>query len=185
MPVERQRRLGCKKFRTDSGNSLEVVYFNQQVEDEIFFDLIAFSGYLQDSGNTQSKGIELIGEFFIGESVTINANYTYNDTEDAGGEYRIRRPRQLVNIGLDWKGLNDALVVGVNTRGSYDSENFDGAVRSDLDDYTVVDINASYEFLPGLQVYGRIENVLDKEYSEIPDYNTSGAAAYAGVRYTF
>jgi vitamin B12 transporter len=30
-----------------------------------------------------------------------------------------------------------------------------------------------------------VENVLDEDYEEIPTYNTSGAAAYAGLRYSF
>jgi len=169
----------------DSGTYLEVVYFNQEVENEIFFDLVNFSGYLQGSGDTSSEGIELIGEFSINESLTITANYTYNDTEDSSGDDRIRRPKQLANLGINWRGLNDKLALGLNARGSYDSENFNGVVRSDLEDYTVVDANASYEFLPGLQVFARVENLFDKEYSEIPEYNASGAAAYAGVRYNF
>ncbi|MFT4822533.1 MAG: vitamin B12 transporter [Halioglobus sp.] len=169
----------------DSGSFLEVVYFNQEVEDEIFFDLVNFSGYLQGDGDTRSKGVELIGELSLSESLTITANYTYNDTENSDGELRIRRPKQLANLGVNWKGLDSKLVLGLNARGSYDSENSIRGQRSDLDDYTVLDINASYEFVPGLQLYARMENLFDKEYSEIPAYNTSGAAAYAGVRYTF
>ncbi len=169
----------------DSGSYLEVVYFNQEVEDEIFFDLVAFSGYLQSDGDTKSKGVELIGEFLLSESLTVTANYTYNDTEDSDGEHRIRRPKQLANLGVNWRGLNNKLVLGLNARGSYDSENSIRGQRSDLDDYTVVDVNASYEVLPGLQIYARMENLFDKEYSEVPEYNTSSAAAYAGVRYTF
>lgn len=169
----------------DSGSFLEVVYFNQEVEDEIFFDLAAFSGYLQASGDTKSKGVELIGEFTLSESLTVIANYTYNDTENSDGELRIRRPKQLANLGVDWRGLDNKLVLGLNARGSYDSENFNGAQRTDLDDYTIVDANASYELLQGLNIYARVENLFDKEYSEVPGYNTGGAAAYAGVRYTF
>ena len=54
-----------------------------------------------------------------------------------------------------------------------------------MDDYEVLDINASFEVLPGLDIYGRVENLLDEDYEEIPTYNTSGRAAYAGVRYSF
>lgn len=169
----------------DSGIYVEVVYFNQEIEDEIFFDLVNFSGYLQANGDTKSKGVELIGEFPIGESLTVTGNYTYNDTEDSNGDLRIRRPKHLANFGVNWKGLNNKLVLGFNARGSYDSENSIFGQRSDLDDYTVVDVNVSYEVLPGLQIYTRMENLFDKEYSEVPQYNTSAAAAYAGVRYTF
>ena len=52
-------------------------------------------------------------------------------------------------------------------------------------DYELVDVNGSFDIGRGLEVYGRIENLLDEDYEEIPTYNTSGTAAYAGLRYSF
>ena len=166
----------------DSGLLLEAVYFDQSIEDEIYFDLIDYSGYLQGSGETNSTGVELIGQITFIESLTLGANYTYNDTEDSTGEVRVRRPKHLANVSLNWQGLDNRLVLGLNVRGSYDAEDIDGTA---MDDYEVVDINASFEILDGLQVYGRVENLFDEDYEEIPTYNTSGAAAYAGLRYAF
>ena len=37
----------------------------------------------------------------------------------------------------------------------------------------------------GAEVYGRIENVTDEDYEEVPTYNTGGAAGYVGFRYSF
>jgi vitamin B12 transporter len=167
---------------SDAGLYLEAVYFDQTVTDEIFFDLDTFSGYLQGSGDTDSTGLELIGEFQLFDSVVLTGNYTYNDTEDSSGQQRVRRPEHLANIGFTWQGMGDRLLFGMNVRGSYDSMANDG---TGLDDYEVVDINASFEILKGLELYGRVENLLDKEYEEIITYNTSGTAGYVGVRYSF
>jgi vitamin B12 transporter len=167
---------------SDAGLYLEAVYFDQTVTDEIFFDLDTFSGYLQGSGDTDSTGVELIGEFQLFDSVVLTGNYTYNDTEDSSGQQRVRRPEHLANIGFTWQGMGDRLLFGMNVRGSYDSMANDG---TSLDDYEVVDINASFEILKGLELYGRVENLLDKEYEEIITYNTSGTAGYVGVRYSF
>lgn len=166
----------------DSGLYLEAVYFDQTVSDEIYFDLASFSGYLQGSGDTHSTGVELIGEISFLESLTLSGNYTYNDTEDTSGSSRIRRPEHLANLGLNWRGLEDKLILGLNVRGSYDAVDTDGSA---MDNYEVVDINASFEILRGLQIYGRVENLLDEKYEEVPTYNTSGAAAYAGIRFAF
>jgi vitamin B12 transporter len=167
---------------SDAGLYLEAVYFDQTVTDEIFFDLDTFSGYLQGSGDTDSTGVELIGEFQLFDSVILTGNYTYNDTEDSSGLQRVRRPEHLANIGFTWQGMDDRLLFGMNVRGSYDSMANDG---TSLDDYEVVDINASFEILKGLELYGRVENLLDEEYEEIITYNTSGTAGYVGVRYSF
>jgi vitamin B12 transporter len=36
-----------------------------------------------------------------------------------------------------------------------------------------------------MQVYGRIENLLDEDYEEVFTYRTPGRAGYAGVRLKF
>lgn len=166
----------------DSGVYLEAVYFDQQVEDEISFDLDSYSGYLQGDGTSTSKGIELIGEYPLLDALVLTANYTYNETESAEGVTRQRRPEQLANIGINWRVMDNRLLLGLNARGSYDAVDNNGDA---LDDYTVVDINASYEIVKGLQLYGRIENLSDEEYEEIPTYNVSGTAGYVGARWSF
>ena len=83
---------------------------------------------------------------------------------------------------MEWRTLSDRLVLGLNVRLSHDAEDVDG---TELDDYELVDINASFIVGRGLQVYGRVENLMDEDYEEVPTYNTAGTAAYAGMRYSF
>ena len=166
----------------DAGLYLEAVYFDQRVEDEIEFDLDGYSGYLQGDGSSISRGVELIGEFPLLETLVLTANYTYNDTETAAGAARIRRPEQLLSIGINWGLMGGRLQLGCNARGSYDAVQQNGG---SADDYTVVDFNASYEVLEGLVVYGRIENLFDEDYREVPTYNTGGISGHAGLRWHF
>lgn len=165
----------------ESGLYLEAVYFNQTIEDEIIYDPLSF-GYLQASGDTESKGVELIGDWPILENLSLSGNYTYNDTETFDGSDRAYRPKHLGNLGIRWAGLDQSLVMGLNVRVSNDSKDLDGA---NLDDYELVDFNASYLIGWGLTIFGRVENLLDEDYEEFPTYNTSGAAGYAGLRYSF
>jgi vitamin B12 transporter len=165
-----------------SGLYMEAVYFDQKVEDEIFFDLATFSGYLQRSGDTDSNGVELSLAWPLLEALALNANYTFNNTETADGQSRPYRPEHLANLGLTWRPLAARLVLGAAWRLSQDAQDIDG---SQLDDYQVLELSASYQLLPSLQLYGRLENALDEDYQEVPTYNTSGAAGHAGVRYSF
>ncbi len=160
---------------------LEAVYFDQEITDEIFYDFDSF-GYLQRSGDTQSEGIELFAQWDVMDAVSLNANYTYTDSQDIAGNQRPRRPEHLANLGLSWRLLAERLVLGVQARLSQDAVNTDG---SPLDDYEVLDLNATFHVTDGLEVYGRIENLLDEDYEEVPTYNTSGAAGYIGLRYHF
>ncbi len=166
----------------NSGLYLEANYFDQTISDEIFFDLAGFSGYLQASGDNESKGVELIGELPLGSQLAISGNYTYNDTERATGAQRIRRPEHLANLGINWRPMEGLLTLSLFARGSWDAIDIDG---SSLDDYQVVDLSARYQLMPSLEIHARVENLFDEEYEEVPGFNTAGAAAYAGLRFSF
>jgi vitamin B12 transporter len=169
-------------YYADGGWFLELVYFDQQVEDEIFFDLVAFSGYLQGDGDSTSKGVELSGELPMPFHLSLSGNYTYNDTEDADGAARLRVPEHMANIGLAFRPWNGRLSMNLSLRVSRDvADEFNG----EIDDYEVVDLNASYRILESLEIYGRVENLTDENYVEVPTYRSAGAAGYAGIRYTF
>ncbi len=171
----------------DSGLYLEAVYFDQRVDQQIYFDLVTYSGYLQGRGESVSSGIELIADWPVLESLSLSGNYTYNDAETSEGDVRPRRPEHTANLGLSWRGLSwrgldDRLSLGINARLVRDATDIDG---EPLDDYEVLDLHARFILARGLELYSRVENALDKDYVEVRNYNTSGAAAYAGLRYTF
>jgi len=159
---------------------LEAVYFDQNVENAIFFDLASFSGYLQDIGQANSRGIELSAEIPITDSLRVTGNYTRNETERPDGTQRLRRPEHLFNLGFLYTGLDGKL----NLNGFYRSQA--DAIDSGniaIDDFGVFDLTASYQLTEGVRVYSRLENVSDEDYQEIIDYNAAGAAAYIGINF--
>lgn len=166
---------------------LEAVYFDQEVENAIFFDLASFSGYLQDVGTSTSKGVELNGEFQLSDAWDLKVNYTYNDTERPNGQQRRRRPENLVNLGLSYSGMGDRLNINGFYRISRDSidEIFGVPDPVQLDDFEVLDLSANYQITNNIQIYGRIENAFDESYQEITGFNTPGASAYIGFKLNF
>lgn len=170
--------IGVEYFT--SSVRLEAVYFDQDVENAIFFDLAAFSGYLQDVGQSNSRGIELSAELPITNSLRVTGNYTHNKTERPDGTQRLRRPENLLNLGFLYTGLDGKL----NLNGFYRSQT--DAIDSGniaIEDFGVFDLTASYQLTENFRVYGRLENAFDEDYQEIIDYNTAGAAAYIGVSF--
>lgn len=162
-----------------NGSSYQVVYFNQDVKDAIFFDLAGFSGYLQGDGESTSKGIEVIADTVLTDNLRMTANYTYNDTSDTSGVQRIRRPEHLANIGLNYQF--NALQLAGHLRW------VDGIVDAgvELDSYQVIDVSARYQFTEQLTGFARVENALDEDYQDITAFNTPGAAVHAGVKFQF
>lgn len=175
--------LGAE-LRFANGVLIEAVYFHQEIDNEISFDLIGFSGYLQESGISQSKGVELSFEAPLSSNVNLYGNYTFNETKDSENLQRIRRPKQLLNLGADV--TFNTLSISANARHVADAQDqIYGLGRLDLDDYQVLDINISVQVLPDLDVYVRAENVFNKQYQQITDYQSARAASYVGFRYHF
>jgi vitamin B12 transporter len=173
--------LGAGYYAT-AGWYVDAVYFHQSIDDEIYFDLLNFSGYLQGQGESTSEGVEFITAVPVSDTVTLTGNYTYTDTQDSAGEQRLRVPKNMCNVGMLVAPWDGRLKINVNYRVARDTANdVDGAV----DDYEVLDLSVSYQVLKELELYGRVENATDERYQEIPTYNTPGAAGYAGFRYTF
>ena len=81
--------------RAQTSTRIELIAFNQRIEDAIQFDLAGFSGYLQDVGTSYSDGIELVLEQSLSAQWQFNANFTWNDTAQPDGSQRLRRPKQL------------------------------------------------------------------------------------------
>ena len=170
------------ELHTAAGHLFELVYFNQEIDDAVDFDSVSWSGYIQLEGLSRSKGVELNTELMLSERLSLIANATYNDTSSATGEQRARRPRTVFNVGLQAMLLNERLRVNADVRGSYDAINSNG---TELDDYEVLNLSATYFVQPGLELYVRGENVMNADYQEVTHYNTSKAAVYGGVRYRF
>lgn len=169
-------------WATDNGVYLEATYFDQDIDNEIYFDLDFFSGYLQGQGASESKGVELVALAPLGFGLSLNGNYTYNDTSDFEGEQRARRPEQLFNLGLKWATAAERFSLGFNVRGAYDAVSTSGQA---LDDYEVIDISADWRVIQGLHLFGRVENLTDENYAEVGGFNTAGTAGYLGARYRF
>ena len=170
------------EWRSAAGHLLELVYFNQEIDNAIDFDVETFSGYLQYDGVSRSKGVELNGELVVSHSLLLYGNATYNDTSDADGNQRVRRPRQVFNLGMQLLLLSDQLRLNADLRGSYDSVDNSGA---ELDDYETLNLSATYTVVPQFEVYMRGENVFAADYQEISHYNTSKAGVYGGMRLRF
>ena len=179
-PIVQEESKGWEvgaQFNTEELH-LEAIVFDQSVSNAIYFDLLNYSGYLQDKGRSASSGIELIADYGITDALRVSGNYTFNETERPDGSQRLRRPNHLFNFGLRLAGFNNRMTMNAFYRSQADAIDV-GDIA--LEDFGVLDFTAAFQINESLRVYGRIENALDEDYMEISDYNTAGLAAFVGV----
>lgn len=162
---------------------LELVYFDQEITDAIFYDytLGSYGAYGQDDGDSQSEGVELALAGALGERADWYLNGTWLDTTDTEGAQRQQVPQQVYNLGLSYSLLGDRLTLNGNWQQVRDRLDVSGAT---LDGYDKLDLNAAYRLTEKVRLTLRGENVLDEDYREVAGFHTTGAAVYAGVQLT-
>ena len=77
--------------------------------------------------------------------------------------------------------------VKLNLGASYNGEMYDTDfatfARTRLDPYTLVRFGASWQATDQIEIYGRVENLLDENYQDVIGYNAAPQAAYVGLRF--
>ena len=159
---------------------LSVTYFDLDTENLIIF---APNFRYENLDATTSKGIETTFSYALTDSIGIEVTHAFIDAEDAvTGEPQIRTPRHSGDIALTYNGAGPFSGSAVLR---YNGDETEDPFGNDVDSWIRVDLAAAYAFSDTLELYGRIENLLDEEYQQISGFGTPGISAYGGVRLSF
>ncbi len=161
-------------------------YFYMKYEDRIDYDFATWH-YSQLPGDTTTKGVEVFVNLTPVENLELNLNFTYTDTEDPNGDELIRRPKNKVFFNGRYyfleKGMVNLDVLWADERyASPSSRDVYGNAVEKLDSYIVVNLSASWDVLPWLQAYGRVDNLFDEDYEEAWSYATPGISGIVGLK---
>jgi vitamin B12 transporter len=173
------------EYQGRNGLHLELTYFDQEIEDEVFFDLVNFSGYLQSMGISKSTGIEIAADVPLGDRWQLLVNWTNNEADDVTDEPRLRRPEDLGNIGLAYRAMNERLSLLANYRIARDAVDSVFGAFEPLPDYEVFDLSMNYNASESFSIFGRVQNATDETYQEVVGYNAAERSIYGGVRFRF
>lgn len=117
----------------------------------------------------------------------LDTNYTYLDAVNkASGAWLLRRPRHTVNSILNYKPI-DTVNLGIG--GSWVMNRIDSDPVSfnqiPIEDYFVMRFTADWTINKQWKVFGRIENLLDEQYSEVQGFQALDRAFYGGFEFSF
>ena len=192
---------GNVNLKAEESKSYDFGFEQNFFKDKLSFDLTYFhndfrnmldisnSKYL-NVGKAITKGFEVGAKIKPLENLTFGANFTYTDTEDKEtGLELLRRPKRQANFDVNWGFLPKAnLNLGINYVGARKDATWDASYNKTIitqKAYATVHLAASYDITKNLQVFGRIENLFDKEYQEVYGYGTMGRSFYTGVKGSF
>jgi vitamin B12 transporter len=189
--------LGIDQELLDGSLTVSATLFDAELENEI-------NGFVSDpSGNgftsankdglSQRQGVELSAIGTLSDSLSVNAAYTYTDSveSDGAGGYtdEVRRPRHTASLNLSWQVMDN---LHINTNAQYNGSQTDvffppwptPSETVILADYTLLNVNVNYRASNKLDLYLRLDNLLDDNYEEVFGYQTLGFGASFGLRYS-
>lgn len=176
--------IGVEQFFWNKKANFSVTYFSNEFDNMIdWVSSGGVSGY-QNITEAESKGIELLLSVRPIESITFHTHYTRTNTENKTTEKDLRRrPEDKFGFDMDWrfheKGNVRLGVIYVGERYS------DSASQKNLDDYTLVNLAASYDINKNFQWLGCVENLFDEDYEENTGYGTPGTSVHTGFKMMF
>jgi len=158
---------------------LAATYFYQKITNLIDFDFAVGFGNIN---NVRTKGIELSADAQLTDSLFITGNYTFTDATDrATGQNLVRVPRHKAFAEIDWQAIQGLNLAFTMTYNGKESDSFSPGTAG----WTRFDLKAAYEFDNGVEIYGRVDNLFNKEYQQVFGYGTPDRSFHAGLRGKF
>lgn len=163
----------------------------------ILIDPAFFISQYRNVSKQENYGAELEVNYVINKW-NIAANYTYTDGKtksayDGTGAplgkdttyynlYRI--PKNAFNINLGWEATTK-LFISTQLRAVSKREEFIyGASPETLKSYFTIDLYSEYKFNKKFKAFADLKNITNKEYFDIPGYNSRRFNFTAGVSFT-
>jgi len=173
-------------------NDLEITYFKNEITDFIVSRRTPTKHRINLDGESIYEGLEIsyATDLDIIDS-RVSANYTYTDARDPDKERFLRIPYHQANIFFDYYGVDDLTIgvkvatVGKTLQKNYYLSSSDPNRETTIPLNTKIDLTADYQVNNKLNIYGRIDNVLDNDKPTIINYGVAERSYYLGVRYNF
>jgi outer membrane receptor for ferrienterochelin and colicin len=126
------------------------------------------------------------------DNLTASLNYTYTDTENLQTHRPLpREPQDRVNLRLTWRPIPRLELFG---EGQWVSKQFEpvfGGAWVWNSSYAVVNGGGTYRlfqrfaFVQSVDLWTRIQNLTNNDYSEVRGFPALGINALAGLRVSF
>jgi vitamin B12 transporter len=171
--------VGVEQTFLDGAASVDVTWFDNRLKDLIQWSMAGYTNI----ASTRAQGVEVSGQWALSEAWQVDGSYTFtNSRNNATGIVLARRPKHQGQASVSWRLRNDlSTTATVHAVGNQ----YDSATGNTVGGYGTVDLSAAYDVTEDVQLFGRVENIADKQYQEVDTYGTPGRTAYLGVRAAF
>ncbi len=173
---------------------LGLTYFNNKFTNLISFMPIDTPPFVKgvNIGEARAEGFEFVSAVDVLDNLTAWLNYTYTESENLQTHRLLaREPRDRLNLGVTWRPIPRLELFGDVQWASKQFEPVAGGAWVWNSGYTVVNAGATYRlfqryaFIQGVDLWTRIQNLTNEDYSEVRGFPALGINALVGLRVTF
>ena len=200
----------------NADHNFNITYFNTRFEDKIAsgdtilsctatggvrpcvnlgeYDQLGYDTYSQkiNIDEVDLQGIELEGSYRLTQDWSLRANYTWTDSEQKSGPQQgqplTNTAEHMANAWLNWQ-VNDSLRTYLQAEVRSDRyRGFDSVTEQQLyfKSYSLFNLGASYELTDQTQIFVRVNNLLDRDFTSYTttytDLNGDGEYDYVTGR---
>lgn len=176
---------GVEQSFFDDRLVVDTTFFNTRLSDAITFDS-ATSRYTQIS-SARTFGVENSVTAHVTEEISVSGAYTWQQARDNSTDTATTGiPRHSGNVRVSYApDAVEGLETWMRTRFSSEKARSTTSDPRTVGGYAVFDLGASYAVTDWATIYGRVENLTDKDYHVWDQYGESGRAGYVGLRAKF
>lgn len=175
--------LGFEQALYEERVKFGATFFHNKVKNLVEYN---WGGWYYNVGEAKTWGVESFLAFAITDNLTLTGNYTWlraidNETDQT----LLRRPKHEASLNLEWRFLGKGLLVpGIHHVGKRKDSDLSSR-RVTLPSYTTARVAVSWKFSDRLEVFGRVENLFDKKYSDVAGYRSERLGVFAGAKISF
>ncbi|HUU51433.1 MAG TPA: TonB-dependent receptor [Candidatus Heimdallarchaeota archaeon] len=178
--------LGVEQNFLNNTLLLGLTYFSNTFEDLIDYDFT--QGYINIS-KAHTQGAEVTFSARPLPDLSLFATYTRTEAKNTEtDEYLLRRPKDKFTARLDWGFLGRA---NIHVSMIYVGEREDlywldwTPTPVTLESYTLLNAAGFYDVFESLELFLRLDNILNTDYETIKGYGTAGFSIYGGIKAHF
>ena len=161
------------------GLRANLVYFNREEENFVFFDNISFQ-YLNAENTIDAQGVEFEIQWRPIDKLRLDANYTFTERK---GDNAIRIPKHKVNAQAGYNFSEETyLSATYSYTGKRTDTDFNTFTDVDLDPFSLIGLFFSHEIIGGkLSANFTIDNLFNTSFTEVVGFNTRGRNLRLGI----
>ena len=171
---------------------MDLTYFRSVLTDEIVTVFLPggppfLTTVANQTGNSNRQGIEFSAKAELAEDLSMTAAYTWTDATDPDGRVEVRRPEQIASLAFNYLLPSKRGNVNLNIQynGPMQDNEFSSSTpndRVDLPSFTLVTLAGAYSVNKSVQLFARIENLLNQNYEEVWSAQSPGIGVFGGLR---